>query len=808
MFFAAVWAALIFAADAAEIIDLANIDPPDIPLVLDYPDSPLYLTNSEAQDHGADIESLLVTEWARMHVGYDPTQVAAGKIGLDIDGDMTVAGNVWLGKYAGGGSGVPDAATSQAIDVNIIGNLSLIGGSMIGIASTSVGGITVKAGGELTMNGGAFFLQGAQDDGQSRVEAGSVVIANGYFGLGSFATLKTTWSNDRLGDTPSLRVTQGGILELGGGTPPWDPTDPWDFRGVDLMSGGTGLAVDAGGILRSVAAGGYITGGVGESVRIAPGGVLDAAEANLVAYDFDDVYLGGSYRAGYNRITGEINHLDAYQSAVTLAETSRLGMTRDLQRSLNSASALNIDAATILRGGSIDFVVESTPVLKTGMGIYHLAVGQNPADDRASLWVERVVDGVKGDGTAEDRARFRANMQNLWSPGRINAGQADNIYNLTAAELPGVFAVNDAGRFNQEVLEAFVDGRDMPVGDKGIADAGLYEMYNGSPMFGVNTVAYNTATEVLNIIGDKLNALDEELAAVHTGASDGALAFLPAPSEYRENRFWVGAFGRTEEAELDYGIAGYSYKPRGVVVGYDRVFGSLALGGALTYARGDYQDKAASRNESKITSYSASAYTGLHHWSGMKAAVFGTYSHLDNEIRDDRGGFTRRADHDSYVWSLGAKLGYDINPAERFRASPSIGVTKIRAVNKEHGERLDGLGVMRIGEMRRDSTLVPVDLEFAFDLFQCNESFLRLTTNLGYAYDFDEGGVLGDIYYEGLQGATGMSAAKRDPGRHRFNFGAGLIWSGARLDVTARYDYYRRSEQDAHQVRGNVGLKF
>jgi outer membrane autotransporter protein len=245
-----------------------------------------------------------------------------------------------------------------------------------------------------------------------------------------------------------------------------------------------------------------------------------------------------------------------------------------------------------------------------------------------------------------------------------------------------------------------------------------------------------------------------------------------------------------------------------MALGYDKLRGPFAFGGAITYGKGDYKDKAADINNSEIAGYSGSLYGSYHSVGGVKASAFASYSWLDNDIDDVRGGMRRTADHHSHAWSLGAKVGYDLFPAERVVLSPSVGLTHIRAVNKAHDEQLDGLGVIRVGTVRRNSTLLPVDLGMGFDLYKGEATLLRLGTNLGYAYDFDDDGAAGDFSYYGFDGASAMPIAKRAPGRHRFNFGAGVFWSGSRLDFTAKYDYYRRADQEAHQVRGNIGVKF
>lgn len=446
------------------------------------------------------------------------------------------------------------------------------------------------------------------------------------------------------------------------------------------------------------------------------------------------------------------------------------------------------------------------------MGTYSLAQETVTDGTTGETWDQLRVSGVGnavlGNYSDSDRETFRQNMEGVWSPGRMGADQADNIYNLTAVETPSVVAYGESGRLNQAVLGAFVDGVGQPTGTGGVADKGLFEMYNAGAQWGVNNVAHNTAAEFMAGLNRRVDRLGAEMDRLGEGwSSSYALASCADPDLF-ENRFWAGGFGRNEEADLDHGISGYKYRPRGVMAGFDNLYGPFGLGAAFAYGRGDYKDLASQSNDSKITSYSAGLYGAYHAQSGLNLSAFATYTHLENDLKDLRGDMWRTADHTSYVWSAGGRLGYDMLMTDNVMLSPSAGVVKVRSVGKSHDEFLDGVSVLRVGDVRRDSTLIPLDVTVGFDILKNPSALLRLTANAGYAYDLEKGGLDGMFSYDGLAGATSMSVAGRDPGRHRFNLGAGLLFTGRRLDFGARYDYFKRSDQETHQAHGSLGVKF
>ena len=823
-------AACAMPARAATIHDFASDPAPVLPEVIDLMDTPVYFTNSGTAAASGDIDTLRVGQRAQLHIGYDNTAAAAEDLTVKVAGGVSVDGKLFLGKDATANRpGFPDAATTKAIELE------------------AGGALTVNRSGEVVLNGHSDGTDGGEKK-YATMTADSVVLNGGRLTLEDHSLLKTSASGGTT-DNYSVHIRNGGVLTLNSGAPALIVTEPatpdpdpdpdpdptpttgsnrtwqnadgsaWEFRGIDVSAGGAGILVESGGVLAAGSAGGAIQGIEGQRTEIAKGGLLDAGRGSILVGGVSSVVIAGGYRAGYDAGAKATTQLVAESGAVTFAKDASMGLSRDLQRHLNTGGQVAWDAAVLVQGRDGVVFEGGTPsVLQTGMGRYGVEMKTDAESGHDYLGVNSADRVVTGSRTEEDRETFRSNMESLWSPGRMGRDQADNIYNLTAVETPTVEAYGASGQLNQAVLEALVDGRGQAVqGYGGTADRGIFEMYNAGAQWGVNTVAFNTAGEFMSGLDRRVERIGAEMDRLGEGWGGGATVYAAAgaygsacavdPNSF-DRRFWIGGFGRNEEAELDYGISGYRYRPRGFMAGYDKVMGSFALGGAVAYGKGNYEDHAAQANDSKITSYSAGVYATYHAANGLYATAHAAYSHLDNDLSDVRGGLRRTADHSGYAWSAGARLGYDKLLSDRMTLSPSAGLQRVQAVGRAHDESLDGVGVLRVGEVRRDSTMVPVDLALGYDLIRGPGAILRLTGNLGYAYDLDGDGLDGSFSYDGLAGATSMRVADREAGRHRFNAGAGFVFTGTRFDFGARYDFFKRSEQTAHQARGSLGVKF
>lgn len=751
-------------AYAATIYDLGTDPIPLLPDVIDLTNSPVYITNNGAGaepdpggDPGAD-------------PGATPEPNPAAPAGRAAPGELD---SLRVGQYAQLHIGYDNTSVAtDDISIPVAGNADINGSLFMGKGATNgergrPDAATTTAIG-LAVNGamrvgstGQVVLHGASEDARTSLTADSLTVDGGLFTMEQYSSLATT--------------------------------------------GAGGVRIDSGGRLAAKSSGGEISTGTGR-ITVGRDGFLDAGQGNILVTESGGIDIAGGYRAGYDAATGETTRLTAETGGITFSTDSSIALSRDLQRYLNTGGLPALSGAVLAEtGDNVVFSGTGTPpTLQTGMGAYRLGVTPGGADGYASLAVTGVEGGVAGNRLESDKTLFHGNMGKTWSSGAMNRSVSDNIYNLVAAE--SLVVQGTEGALNQAVLEDLVDG---------LGDQGIFEMYTGASQWGVNNAAINTATEFLSGIdrrverlGAELDRLGEGWGSGSPGSDDAYGSIMDGMNSSGGERFWIGGFGRNEEALFDDGIAGYSYRPRGVIAGYDKIVGDFALGAAAAYGSGQYEDKAATQNDSTITSYSAGVFATYHNKTGLNATAHAAVSLLDNDLSDTRNGMQRKADYSGHAWSLGARVGYDKLLADRLMFSPSAGLTAAQSFGRAHDESLNGTGVLQIGEARRDSVLVPLDLSLSYDIIRQPSALLRLTGNFGYAYDMNDGGLGGTFTYGGLAGSDAMNFADREAGRHRFNLGAGLLYTGRKFDLGARYDFFKRSDQTTHQMRGNLGVKF
>lgn len=840
--------------------DLNSEEEPLLPVVIDMPVSPVYVTNTSGTEteegrvsalsgefESVAVESMRIGQQAQLHLGYSPDAVATGAVGLDVTNSMLVEGLLRLGKDSSYFTpGMPNGSSLESVWLNIGGDLTVANGGMV--VATGAGDGNTEGGGEKQY---------------STVAANTVTLDGGSIVLDRFSTLSTGIANSdedpeetraSNSDLYGITIRNGGMLKLNGGRPAEitsegeedsdgddnktrtpsrlpsriaaghsnaiypenssraflnsDGSD-WEFKGVDVTASGRGILVDDGGMLSTGRAGGVIAGAAGQGLDVRSGGTLDVSEGSLIVTGIDSVAIDGAYRAGYDQASGTAARLVAPDAAVSFSERSGISLSRDLQRQLN-ANGSTSENSVIVEAASVQFI-NRVPIIESGMGTYGLEVDRNTDSDSEYLRVGWGSDRVVGNSSSADMEQFRSNMSRAWRE-NMKYDQAWNLYNMTAVTSPLVNADGESGRMNQSVLEALVDGNGAATANgSGFADRGISEMYNLSAQWGVNSAQLGTAEEFMGQLDrrtDRIGAEMDRLGLLPVESVDGVgYASIGLQPEYYVGRVWAGGFGRNEKAEFDLG-SGYTYRLRGIAAGYDRDLGRFNVGVAGAFGKGDYEDTIALGNDSEITSYSAGLYGSYHGCGGLFASAQATYSHFDNDISDIRGGMNRQADHSGFAWTLGAKLGFDKLLADRVMVTPTIGVNRARSISRSHDEYLNGITVLNVGQTHRDSFNIPLELGLGVDLVRRPEAVLRLTGNAGYAYDFYDGSLDGLFNYTGLIGSTAMEASDRNPGRNRVNVGAGLQFTGRRLDFSTRYDYFHRSRQKTHQAQGSLGVKF
>ncbi len=297
-------------------------------------------------------------------------------------------------------------------------------------------------------------------------------------------------------------------------------------------------------------------------------------------------------------------------------------------------------------------------------------------------------------------------------------------------------------------------------------------------------------------------------------------------NECTNNRVWAAGMGQWEDLDdSSDGIAGYTYRAGGAAVGYDRAFGPFTLGGAFAYLGGTFKDKSALANDSRIDNYSFDLYANYYHHSGFDFTVMGGYTYADSDIRrgltrfvDDGGGVTavhgwEDGDYGTDTWMAGFEMGYDWRVTECFSLRPSAGITYLNARSESYTRSFradDGRPAAsdRVDRVKNHSTSLPLDLEASYRTRVGSEATLGLTAHVGYAYELHNRGAEGTLAWGNVANAPRIDFRGRKPGRSSWNTGAGVAMAWRNLDVAMRYDYYRRSDFDAHVVVGSVGISF
>ena len=286
--------------------------------------------------------------------------------------------------------------------------------------------------------------------------------------------------------------------------------------------------------------------------------------------------------------------------------------------------------------------------------------------------------------------------------------------------------------------------------------------------------------------------------------SNSALASSALNSSFA-NRFWFGGFGLWEDADKRGFDNGYKYKSGGFITGYDKVFGAVTLGGSFAYTAGSYEDKNALASDSDIDSYAFTLYGTYNHCSGFFATLMGGYTYSDYNMSNllTKAGQWDKSDFHANTWTIGGTLGYDFRPTQCLTITPSIGLYHYTSSTNTFSTT-----IRNNMKVEQDSTELPIDVAVNYDIPTASGN-LRLTANTGYAYSFSkDGGELDGFGYNGIAGSRISGIKGRENARHTWNLGAGATYSTGRFDIGVKYDYYAKSDYNAHRVMGTVGISF
>ena len=714
-------------------------------------------------------------------------------------GGLTVASNGVIRSDDGSG-GSQGIVTLGEADQNTPtdGRLSLIGSATLDGESKAALSFVDAAG-----NGkGVLAVSGKNN------HAFGDVIANGFHASieeeAEFTVAGTDSST--AGNSHGLQVqsmTVHGVLVLG-----------HDGAGTDGMlnaaAGGSvetqeGFAVASTGVLQARHGDSslYNRGASGD-LEVDRGGLISAAGANIHASGYGRTVIDGTYEAGY--ANGAVTKLTT-DSDVTVGKNGVVSITDDL--------ALNASVDDVILATTNGTLVNNANTSVASIfGQYGFAVKDNGAGQ--DMYISSISNRVAGDGSEADRALAYRNVRSLWGGKQIDTDLGGIIYD--ASVNPSLIESNpsgsEVGQKNLDLFEAIGNPSGRNVGRNTV------EFVNGARYYGPTDIAIETSRAFASDVNLRTKAIRCQFVAQREAGSMDALATMGMNSDLI-NRFWAGGFGYWLDADDKDSFSGYKYDGYGLILGYDRVVApGLAMGVSAAYMDGDYEDKGAIANNSKIESFTAGLYATYCSDYGWFATGNLAYTYSDNRLSDLRNDPTTADNSNSWAesnyhtttWNLGLSGGYDFRPSESFTITPQIGINYLRAANSDHNAVFGGLATQRARGLKNDGLFLPVDLTVMYDMHLPNDAKLRFEASAAYAYNLRDNGLSGRIDYFDLidQNANTPSAkvASRDNSRHNYKFGAAVHYQLTQWDFSLKYDYIARPDSTTHRLLGTACLAF
>ncbi len=294
--------------------------------------------------------------------------------------------------------------------------------------------------------------------------------------------------------------------------------------------------------------------------------------------------------------------------------------------------------------------------------------------------------------------------------------------------------------------------------------------------------------------------------AVASGTAAASLNWLSC-SRGTANRIWASPFYIRQDMDRNGGYQGYTYRAGGMSLGYDRkITHNTALGAAFTFAHGDYHRKGAS-DDNKIRTYGASAYWQYYSQWGVFANVAGGYTHGRNQWKEylgERLGTQEGRNHTDSYW-FGGLFGYDFRITCKLTLTPAAGLFWSASRGSEYAS--GGVFDMRVGRMKSDSLLLPVDAALRYEHRLGSHAGVTVKAGGGYSYNFRNDGARGEISYDYV-GGSAVAVNGMAPGRHGWNVVAGVKYRYKNLDVGVDYRYDGKSKFNAHRVAATIGVNF
>ncbi len=751
------------------------------------------------------------------------TEVGAGPFAVAGTGKIGGEGKAATYKVASVGTGVNTTTFTGGLTIGEQGTLE---------ATAVTNAVALGADTTLKLDGGAINAVAATtafnlDGTGTTVEvskAGSVIQTGATGGFVADDSLLKV--NAALDNTPSLNVTG-----LAGAS--FD--DIQVLKGELALGAGTTLKTDNDVIVKS---GAFLSNAGASTITATAGGAFTAEKGSYIEAEGGNYTLTGfaSTELNGNMLIGETGGV-LHQIIDAAGTETKIG--KDAVISLTMAAAQAAQAAP----GTLAVITSAAPAnltIDAGAKSQNSGLGQFVFDKdptTGNIFVMEANNILTGVADEADRGQNLANMQQAWGDkygtgSEIDITLANASYDAAGYNtVDGLSVVSDpSGLTNEWGIDGFGQlGLDLLASAASTTNSARYSEGVGKSVLRNGNVSETLTAGVGEIrgvtsaIGSRNVQLRGQMAGANSVSYEYANPSLSLNNDYA-NRIWAGYIGQWEKGDSRNGVSGYDYDSNGFIVGYDRLVGcNFAFGGAFAYSRGDYEDKAALSNSSKIDNYSFSGYATYSALNGAFASLFGGYTHQKSDINATyRGGSigstgvtSRTSDYDSDYWNIGGQLGYDFQPVDGLVLTPSIGLQYIHGRSDSHfAWARDSLGAMggHVSGTTQKSLLLPIELAARYNIDFSNCSRLAIEGNIGYSYNFMDDNGAASMQLANVETGAGnaviIDGYDRDASRHTFNAGAGLRYAYNRFDIGVKYDYYLQQDAHAHRLMGTVGVSF
>lgn len=781
---------------------------------------------------------------------------------LDVTSTMTAMGNIVFGAENGTGKTITSTLAASGNDFSrVMANGDLI----LNKNAVVQGDGLLSAGGSIVMNEGSMLIAGngtwtttgevagIEDPGKGLVVAGPHFINNGGdIIVGSAAT-------------PNASLYYNGGFEMKGGTVTIANGGRFTVLpeiffndGVISVGAGSSLKVEAGTSTPEAVYIGDVDQTTGKKIAGANpilainGGTVDFSGVGAVIDHNGTVTGSGTFnvadkgvqvRNGGSIGTNGTGNLDVYIGSGSMIVESGGSIVTD-----GSASKVNVSGIT---GSSLN--IKDGAIIKVGTGFQagDTVIGTSGVSTVSLASGAKVQNSIYGSNTFDTDAHGNVIIKNSTAKSSAMTGFTNQLASngvylsrmLTNSQVfentlaldtiinPGNNRINTADPVavrNARVLLGLVGGTNSAID----YDGNFSEYRTASGAFNTsgyrsdwaavvgydNAMAVNSGFSTNRLVMGQLGAytsavqndFNQARAMVESDGGFASVRQMDCGSSFSlggKGRFFAGGIGFWEQYDDRSGLPGYDYDAYGVIAGYAHSFGGLTIGGSFAYTRADIDENHAI-DDNKIDTYTAALHAKYKHQSGFFGTLFGAYTYGDNEFRKFMTGPAAwtRSDYHTDTWMLGFNLGYEFKPVSGLAIIPAVGLTYQHARNSSHMSTLAGTAFQNFDRAKNHATTLPVELAVEYTIPTGTNSGFSIGANGGYSYQFNNDGTEGNFSVAGVPGF--MSVVDSKPGRHMWNVGAKVKYKFQNFEIGAKYDYYAKSDYDAHRLMATVGISF